>query len=216
MADRIDFVNNYTDLSTDKGFQFEFECNRCRSGYRTKFVPSVTGTVSGVVDAASSLFGGIFSSASNIAGRVHDAAWERGHDDNFQKAMQEIRPEFIQCPRCQNWVCRQKCWNEKKGLCKECAPDMGVEMAAAQASRSVEEVWRHAAMSAEDKKLSEANWRETINATCPECETPMATNAKFCPNCGAKVKREEHCTECGAIIQPGAKFCADCGKKVGS
>ena len=91
---------------------------------------------------------------------------------------------------------------------------MGVEMSAAQASRSVEEVWAHAAMSEEDKKLSEANWRETIHATCPECETPLGTNAKFCPNCGAKVKNEQHCTECGAILQPDAKFCADCGKKV--
>ena len=39
----------------------------------------------------------------------------------------------------------------KKGLCKHCAPDLGVEMSAAQSSRSVEEIWRHAAMSAEDK-----------------------------------------------------------------
>lgn len=215
MAERMEFVTNYSDLSTDKGFQFEFKCNRCGVGYRTKFVPSVTGTVSGVVDAASSLFGGLFSSAANIADRVHDAAWEKAHDDNFEKAILEIRPEFIQCPRCQSWVCRKKCWNDKKGLCKGCAPDMGVEMAAAQASRSVEEVWAHAKMSEEDKKLSESNWRETIYASCPECETPLGTNAKFCPNCGAKVKNEQHCTECGATMQPGAKFCADCGKKVG-
>jgi len=214
MVERMEFVRNYHDLSTDKGFQFEFVCDRCGVGYRTKFVPSITGTVSGVVDAASSLFGGLFSSAANIAGRVHDAAWEKAHDDNFEAATREMRPEFAQCPRCQTWVCRQKCWNEKRGLCKNCAPDMGVEMSAAQASRSVEEVWAHAAMSEEDKKLSEANWRETIHATCPECETPLGTNAKFCPNCGAKVKNEQHCTECGAILQPDAKFCADCGKKV--
>lgn len=55
------------------------------------------------------------------------------------------------------WVCRKGCWNDKKGLCKGCAPDLGVEMAAAQAQRSVEEIHAHARMAEEDKKLSEEN-----------------------------------------------------------
>jgi uncharacterized OB-fold protein len=88
-------------------------------------------------------------------------------------------------------------------------------MSAAQASRSVEEVWAHAQMADEDKKLAEGNWSETIMATCPECEQPMATNAKFCPNCGAQVKRAAFCPECGAKLQPKAKFCAECGHKTG-
>jgi len=91
-----------------------------------------------------------------------------------------------------------------------------VEMSAAQSSRSVEEIWAHAAMSEEDKKLSEGNWRETIVASCPECGTSLATNAKFCPNCGAKLQSAAHCSQCGAKLQPGAKFCADCGAKVES
>jgi len=67
----------------------------------------------------------------------------------------------------------------------------------------------------EGKKLAEGNWRETIRASCPECETPLATNAKFCPNCGAALKKVTHCSECGAKLQPGAKFCAECGTKAG-
>jgi membrane protease subunit (stomatin/prohibitin family) len=214
MSGKIEFVRNYRDSSTDQGFQFEFICDRCGTGYRSHFQPSVTGTLNNVMDTASSLFGGVFSTAANLTGRAHSAAWEKAHDDAFAKASSELMPSFVQCPRCQSWVCREKCWNNKRGLCKNCAPDMGVEMSAAQASRSVEEVWAHAAMSAEDKKLSEANWRETIHASCPKCEAPLTTNAKFCPECGAAVKLEKHCTECGAIIQPDAKFCADCGKKV--
>jgi len=58
------------------------------------------------------------------------------------------------------------------------------------------------------------NWRETIRASCPKCEAPLATNAKFCPECGEPVKRAAHCTECGAKLEPGAKFCAECGNKV--
>jgi predicted amidophosphoribosyltransferase len=91
---------------------------------------------------------------------------------------------------------------------------MGVEMAAAQASKSVEEVWAHACMSEEDKKLSAENWREGVRASCPNCEAPLAVNAKFCPECGAKLAAS-HCTQCGAKLTPEAKFCAECGTKVG-
>ncbi|MCJ7676097.1 MAG: hypothetical protein MUO35_00060, partial [Anaerolineales bacterium] len=83
-----------------------------------------------------------------------------------------MRPAFTQSPRCSTWVCRKACWNDKRGLCKECAPDLGVGMSAAQASRSVDEVWAHAKMAEEDKKLAEGNWRETIVASCPKCGAP--------------------------------------------
>ena len=214
MATVIEFVSNYSDHSTDQGFQFEFECDRCHSGYRTTFQPWLTGTISNVLDGASSLFGGVFGSAANVSERVRSAGWQKARDEAFEKAIVEIKPNFIQCPRCQAWVCKEKCWNNKRGLCKTCAPDLGVEMSAAQSSRSVEEVWAHAKMSEEDKKLSEGNWRETIRASCPECGTALGTNAKFCPNCGAKLKENLKCAKCGAKLQPGAKFCAECGEKV--
>jgi len=213
MSEKIQFTKNYNDLSTDKGFQFEFFCDRCGNGSRSSFKPSVTGNVSGVLNAASSLLGGVFSAAADMGERVHSAAWERAHDAAFLEAAQELRGEFIQCPRCSSWVCKAGCWNNKRGLCKECAPDLGVEMSAAQASRSVEEVWAHAAMAEEDKKLGEENWRETIRATCPKCGASLAGNVKFCPECGASVKSASHCTQCGAKLQPGAKFCGECGAK---
>ncbi len=215
MAERIEFVRNHDDLSTDSGFQFEFRCDRCGAGYRTRFRPSVTGIASKVLDAAGSLFGGRLDRAADLGERAHDATWEQAHDAAFEAAVTEIKPEFIQCPRCTGWVCRKSCWNTRRGLCKECAPDIGVEMSAAQASRSVEEVWAHAAMAEEDKKLERKQWRETIRATCPECEKPLDVNAKFCPECGARLKSKQHCTECGTALTPGAKFCPECGEKVG-
>ena len=87
-------------------------------------------------------------------------------------------------------------------------------MAAAQASRSVEEVWAHAAMSEEDKKLAAGNWRENIRASCPQCEAPMPSNAKFCPECGAQLKAKTECPNCGEKFTPGAKFCPECGHKL--
>lgn len=214
MVEHLEFVNNYKDLSIEQGFQFEFFCARCDSGYRTTFKPSLTGKLSNALDTASSLFGGFLGTAADLGDRVHNATWERTHDENFTAAVKEIKPYFIQCPRCNSWVCREKCWNQKKGLCKECAPDLGVEMAAAQASRSVEEVWAHAAMAEEDKKLSTEDWREGITATCPNCEKPLATNAKFCPECGFSLKPKDKCPGCGAKLLPGAKFCAECGHKL--
>jgi membrane protease subunit (stomatin/prohibitin family) len=214
MSEKIEFSNNYHDLSTDRGFQFEFFCNRCSNGYRTKFQTYAVGTINNLLDNASSLFGGIFSSASSVSEKIKSATWQKAKDEAFIKATEEISPDFVQCPRCQSYVCREKCWNTKRGLCKECAPDLGVEMSAAQASKSVEEIWAHAAMAEEDKKLATENWRETIRATCPKCEAPLQTNAKFCPECGEELKVKKHCTNCGALVTPGTKFCAECGNKI--
>ncbi|MEN6435626.1 MAG: zinc ribbon domain-containing protein [Anaerolineaceae bacterium] len=212
MAEYIEFVSNYQDLSTDKGFQFEFECNRCGVGYRTEFQTWAVGSVASALDTASSLFGGFLNTAADLGEKARSAAWQKAHDKAFAEAVEEIRPKFVQCPRCSTWVCRKSCWNTKKGLCKNCAPDLGVEMAAAQSERSVEEIHAHARMADEDRHLGAETWKQTIKASCPKCEAPLATDAKFCPNCGASLKAS-FCKECGKPLQPGAKFCAECGTK---
>lgn len=212
---KIEFTRNYSDQSTDKGFQFEFYCDRCGTGYRTEFQGFMMGSVTSVLDAANSLFGGVLGRAADLSERARSATWERAHDEAFQKAMEELKPDFVQCPRCSSWVCRKSCWNSKKGLCKQCSPDLGVEMAAAQSSRTVEEIWAHSQMAEEDREmLKEESWREGARATCPECNAPLAAKVKFCPECGAKIQQAQHCTECGTKLQPGAKFCPECGQKV--
>ncbi len=215
MDERIEFTRNHSDHSTNQGFQFEFFCNRCGTGYRTRFKPSVAGTLTGAMNAASSLFGGVFGKAADLSEHVRSASWEKAHDDAFVEAMQELRPEFVQCPRCSNWVCRHNCWNAAKGLCKQCAPDLGVEMAAAQSSRTVEEIWAHSKVAEEDRSmLTEQSWREGVRATCPSCGVSLTKKVNFCPECGAKIQAEAHCTQCGAKLASGAKFCAECGAKV--
>ncbi len=215
MAQKIEFTRNYSDLSTDQGFQFEFFCDRCGSGYRTRFQANALGAVSSALDAASGLFGGFLGRAADLGERARSATWQKAHDDAFIKAVEEIKPDFIQCPRCSSWVCRKSCWNDNKGLCKDCAPDRGVEMAAAQANRTVEEIWAHSRMAEEDRAmLKEESWRAGVRATCPNCNKPLPANVKFCPECGAKISAELHCTECGAKLSPGAKFCPQCGAKV--
>lgn len=215
MGGELEYTSNYNDLSTETGFQFEFSCDRCGGGFRTQVIAWKTGTISSALETANSLFGGIFNAAAQVSEKVRSSAWQKAHDQAFADAIQESKPNFRQCPRCSSWVCIKACWNHKRGLCKNCAPDLGVEMSAAQASHSVEEVWAHAAMASEDKKLSEENWRETIRAACPECNEPLAVNAKFCPGCGAKVQTARHCAQCGVKLQPDAKFCTECGTKTG-
>ncbi|MBI4926563.1 MAG: zinc ribbon domain-containing protein, partial [Anaerolineae bacterium] len=107
----INFTRNYSDLSTQQGFQFEFFCDHCGNGKRTSFKGFALNNVTGVLDTASSLFGGLFSSAANVSNRVSSAAQERAHDQAFKEAVTEMLPNFVQCPRCNRWVCRERCWN---------------------------------------------------------------------------------------------------------
>ena len=209
----MESIDTINDLSTGDGFQFEAQSGSCGAGFRTEFKGYMAGRVSGVLDAANSLFGGLFGNAADLSERIGSAAWKKARDSAYKEALQELKPNFVQCPRCSTWVCRAHCWNTKKGLCKECAPDLGVEMAAAQSSRSVEEVWAHAAMAEEDKHLATEHWRESLRATCPGCGEPLSGNVKFCPACGAKVYGDEKCPSCKKKIPQGSKFCPECGHK---
>ena len=86
MSDKIEFINNYNDLSTDNGFQFEFTCNRCGTGYRSSFKEFMLGKASGLLDIAGNLLGGALGRASSVGQQVKSAAWERAHDKAFVEA----------------------------------------------------------------------------------------------------------------------------------
>ncbi len=46
-------------------------------------------------------------------------------------------------------------------------------------------------------------------ATCPNCNSAVPENAKFCLECGAALTAK--CAKCGAQLPNGAKFCLECG-----
>ena len=52
----------------------------------------------------------------------------------------------------------------------------------------------------------------SAQTACPSCGKPVRADAKFCPNCGAKL--ELTCSECGASLRAGSKFCDNCGATV--
>jgi membrane protease subunit (stomatin/prohibitin family) len=211
--DEIEFTRNYQDHSTDQGFQFEFNCNRCGNGYRSAFQPWAVGTVSSALDTASSLFGGIFGQAANVGQSVRSATWQQAKDKAFLEAAQKIKPNFVQCPNCTSWVCRKACWNEARGLCKNCAPDLAVKISAQQSAKAQEKIYSDVTADAEDAKVIDSVGTAKVKASCPQCNAPLAANAKFCPECGYKLQEKKFCAECGAQLTPGAKFCPECGTK---
>jgi len=206
----IKFVRNYNDESTDLGFQFEFLCDRCGTGYRTPFAASAIGVASEALDVASGLLGGVFGRAANVGDRIHSAAWEKAHDKAFAEAVEQVKPDFRQCPRCNSWVCEERCWNETRGLCKNCAPDLAVEMSAMQAEAAVQAA-REVAHAAASEQVAAKAFDEVIKAVCPKCGAPVS-GGKFCAECGAPLAAEKFCKECGDKIPAGAKFCPGCGK----
>ena len=212
--DAIEFTRNYNDHSTDRGFQFEFHCDRCGNGYKTQFEPWAMGTVSGALDAASSLFGGFFSEAANLGERVRSSQWQQARDKAMVDAIQQIKPNFLQCPRCSSWVCKKNCWNQQRGLCKNCAPDLAVEISAQQSAKALEKIQSDITADADDVKVIGSVGTAKVQASCPNCHAPLDSNAKFCAECGYKLAdASKFCTNCGTKLAPSAKFCADCGTK---
>src|SRR3954451_19984052 len=129
----ISFTNNYSDLSSNRGFQFKFFCEKCGNGYMSTFKPNSLGSAAAAAEAAASFLGGIFGRAAQGAEALQSMVAGPQHDSALKDAVEEIRPLFKQCTRCGQWGCEPIRWNKKAGLCESCAPDLDEEIAAAQA-----------------------------------------------------------------------------------
>lgn len=206
----IRFTENYDDLSTDRGYQFKFYCDRCGNGFMSGFQTSITGVAGGLLNAAGSLFGGVLGRAGQGAYEIQRATGGKAHDDALQQAVEEVKPSFRQCKRCGKWVCPEVCWNPRRGLCLECAPDVEQEMSAAQAQATKDQVWQKAAATDYTQKLDMS--REVV-AYCPECGA-KTQGSKFCPECGVQLRAKSACPKCGAECEAGTKFCPECGAKM--
>ncbi len=124
----IEFVRNYSDLSTDRGYQFEFRCDHCGSGFMSSYQPSYLGSAGGLLEAAGSIFGGILGSAGNSAYNIQRAIGGPAHDRALQQAVTEVKQKFRRCQRCGKWVCADVCWNERALQCTSCTPKFEQEV----------------------------------------------------------------------------------------
>jgi len=203
----IQFTENYQDLSTDTGFQFDFKCDRCGNGYKSSYKASATGMAGGLLRAVGSIFGGVLGNAGSAAFQVQKAIGGPAHDAALREAVQEAKQVFKQCKRCGKWVCPEVCWNPKHAQCKGCSPDLEQEMSSAQAAAAVEQM---------QQKVKTAEYTKDLNVTrvakmeCPKCGAETH-GAKFCPQCGVPVAPQVECSKCGTQSDEGVKFCPECG-----
>lgn len=226
----IQFVSNYDDLSTDRGYQFKFHCDKCGNGFMSRFQASTIGTAGSLLRAAGSLFGGWASSAGNSAYEVQRAVGGKAHDSALATAVQEGKEHFHQCSRCGRWVCPEVCWNAQAGQCEDCAPDFQEELAASHAQAK--------AAAARDQLYEKARQTDYVagiemgvdtHVKAPQPAAPQAsTAAPACSSCGAQVGKAKFCPDCGTPTKPprvacngcghepenSTKFCPECGAKM--
>ncbi len=138
---KVRFTDNYTDHSTEAGYQFEFFCERCGNGYKSGFQASAIGMGSKVARGIGGLLGGGGISNLGWAGQeAKDLTESQAKDKALAKAVQEMEPYFKQCHRCGQWVCNEICWNEEYGLCVSDAPKLEQEIAGMQSDAQLQQV----------------------------------------------------------------------------
>ena len=226
----IQFVANYDDLSTDKGYQFKFYCDKCRNGYVSGFVTSKVGMAGSVLRAAGHLLGGWAYRAGYGTHDLQQIIGGPEHDSALRDAMEQGKKYFHQCTKCGKWVCPEVCWNGKVSLCEDCAPNFEETVAAAQAAAKSQMVQEQIV-----EKARQVNYATDINVgkdvhyqapsiaerpastpACKECGADVDPSAKFCPQCGKPdplVKAGWDCKKCGLSGEGKVKFCPNCGNK---
>ena len=207
----IPFTSNYTDLSSPRGYQFQFFCRKCGNGYMSTFQPNRMSGIANAANAAASLFGGIFGRAAQTANVFQGYVAGPQHDAALDEAVKEISPLFKQCTRCGSWVCEPVCWNKKAGLCETCAPDLDEEISAAQAQAARQQAMDKAR---QVDFLGDRNLAQVAAAVCPSCGA-KTQGGNFCPECGTSLSSKRRCANCGAESDSSPKFCPECGKAFG-
>jgi len=90
----IQFTRNHTDHSTDKGYQFEFFCDRCQNGFMSEFKASAIGLAGSVMRTVGNLFGGFLGNVGGSTYEIERAVQGPGHDSAFRTAVEETKPQF--------------------------------------------------------------------------------------------------------------------------
>ncbi|QDA61508.1 zinc ribbon domain-containing protein [Hymenobacter jejuensis] len=214
MSNMIQFVANHDDLSTDRGFQFKFYCDKCHNGHMSQFQPNAIGIAGELMRAAGSFFGGSFSDAGSAAYHVQRAVGGKAHDAALEKAVQEGKQYFKQCTRCGHWVCPDVCWNHQAGLCESCAPDEHEELSAQQAQATSEQIHTKTRQQDYTKDLDFLSRGGLVQ--CSNCQSKLSPGQKFCPQCGtpsATQAKDKFCVDCGTTLKADQRFCAECGAK---
>ncbi len=224
----IGFVANYEDLSTDRGYQFRFRCDKCGNGFMTQYQASTLGMAQSLLNVAGSFLGGM-GNLGNAAYEVQRAVAGKVHDAALAAAVEEVRPAFRQCTLCGKWICAEVCWNQKANQCEACAPDFREHLAAnqAQAKTDAAREQLHTASRQQNytagvdlsadayvASATAATNVQTPKITCTGCGASLTATAKFCGECGQPAAKPgpRACGKCGILTE--SKFCPECGTKI--
>ena len=187
MADPIPVIGDVRDMCSESGYQWEFRCTRCSTGYRSPFEQNLTGHGRSLLRMAGHWFGGKVATASYTMDSASSNRYGDGDGANknrhYAKAVEAMLPQFRQCRGCNRWTCAQQCWNEPAGQCLECAP------------------------------ARQRPAQQPGKAQCTSCGA--YGSGKFCPKCGAGLAVRHDCPQCGTPAVPGAMFCEQCGNSLG-
>ena len=125
----IQFCDNYNDLSTDAGFQFEFHCEHCHErGARLRPVRGRHGREP-AGRGGRAVRRDLRRRRATRVGHVRNAGWSKARDKALRDAVEQAKDHFHRCPRCANHFC-DNCWNEDEGTCICCVPRLDPELAA--------------------------------------------------------------------------------------
>lgn len=203
------FSDNFRDLCTNVGFQFEFYCERCHDAYRSDFAYHKLGVAAKILSVLSSFTGGLLHSIGWRSGELAEIGQSQARDAAFREAIAQAKDHFHRCPRCGNYACG-KCWNEPEEICVGCAPLLEAEMATARRTAAIEQTYEEAR---KIKHVTGDQVAKKQKTACPECGQPAGAG-KFCQACGASLVKKRACPECKAPVEAGARFCPECGHAV--
>ncbi|WP_344416016.1 hypothetical protein [Pseudonocardia ailaonensis] len=231
MPDLIPFTSNITDCSTTDGYQFEFHCQRCGNGFRSRFRHSVTGFGGRLAALGGSILGGEIGSRVEHVGLM--AQWNRPstrgttNDQRMREASEDVAGEFRQCRGCTDWVCRHFCWDQRVDCCRNCAAaqappaygapsyDQGYgtppQVAPAYGAQSYPEQYAAQGYGGQAHGAPPAPAPAEPTRYCGHCGAEGT--GRFCGACGTSYDAPP-CRGCGAP-QRGTPFCQNCGTAAG-
>ena len=206
---RIEFTDNYEDLSTESGYQFKFCCERCGNGYMSTWKASKAAWPPGLLRGAGSMFGGFLGSASSGADQHpgpgagprprRGAARGRRRDPPAVHPVQALRAVGV-----------------RGGLLEQgTRPLRGLRAHGAARGGSLQ---AQITIDQAGEKLREQDLTEGLDLKapavliCPSCGVENE-GGKFCAECGGSLLPKTECPKCGTKFKAGSKFCPECGLK---
>ena len=119
----IQFTDNRTDLSSGRGYQFRFFCQKCGNGYMSTFRTNTLGAAAPAASAVSSLLGGLCGRAAQGAEQLQaqaarDQVVEQVKSVDYVGQRDLARVAAVNCPSC-------GARTQEGKLCPECGRPYG-------------------------------------------------------------------------------------------